>query len=446
MQSLARNDTSRSSISAFLIKNIRGDYIKKNIMGKSKIVLLIILLALVPSFAITVEAGNVYRKLVVVNNTENFFKCFYLTLNGSIRNFCMLNKYVACIDANKSSTVELRCFFPPTTFPGNYSGSILADGKIVDNVTVSVEQRKGLAIEKVGVEKSAVKPYERVKVCVSILNFLNRSVNKTVVVLIDGKEVGRKEVTLAPLSRKKVEVSVKIPSVYGSKEIVVLVDGERRKEYINVLPLRLVKTSRSESFWLFFKKGRVVAENYGNVEARIVESLERDMWLLPVIFSNKRIESGSKIVATVFPGESVTIEYTEIFVLPFIIVAALVLLVTCIYHFYPWEVSGRKVVKRGDGEIGVVIEVKARKEISSVTVKDRVPRTFKLVKKFEFASPRIKEKEDYVELVWKIRKMVKGEERVLHYKIKPEVEVEDVELPRASVEARAGKKVIRKKL
>ena len=92
------------------------------------------------------------------------------------------------------------------------------------------------------------------------------------------------------------------------------------------------------------------------------------------------------------------------------------------------------------------MEVKSNKPIKKIVVRDIIPSSFELIKSFETIKPIKKEKENEIELIWKIRTMKPGEERVLHYKLKPKIGIiGSISLPKAIMECYLEEKRVVKK-
>ena len=63
----------------------------------------------------------------------------------------------------------------------------------------------------------------------------------------------------------------------------------------------------------------------------------------------------------------------------------------------------------------------AGKKITNVVLKDEVSALFTLVKKFDTVEPAIKHQEDTTELVWSLPSIEPGDQRIIHYQLKPVV-------------------------
>jgi len=101
------------------------------------------------------------------------------------------------------------------------------------------------------------------------------------------------------------------------------------------------------------------------------------------------------------------------------------------------DVSFEKhVAKSEDGEITINIEIENNSStaIEDLKVKDFIPNIAQVEKTFEFAKPSIRTKNEGTELTWDLDVLEPGDQRVLEYKIRPQIEVEgEVTLPGAEL-------------
>ncbi|MBR9682195.1 MAG: hypothetical protein GOV02_00805 [Candidatus Aenigmarchaeota archaeon] len=152
--------------------------------------------------------------------------------------------------------------------------------------------------------------------------------------------------------------------------------------------------------------------------------------------------------ASLAPEESATVTYYEIY-WPVIVLVLIIILVGIYYYLQFTTISLRKTVRgthrtiKGH-DIPVALIVKNNKiAMDSVVIRDIVPHGFSVTGKFDTLKPIIRKISDGTELVWRIGKLRTGEERVLHYKMKPSKEIHgDVDLPLAAVRAKHDDKSI----
>ncbi len=127
-------------------------------------------------------------------------------------------------------------------------------------------------------------------------------------------------------------------------------------------------------------------------------------------------------------GASAQIAYSEIvWPLPLIIIA---LLIIGVYTYMQYAaltvkkcVMGRTMIIPGR-DIGVGITVKnARKKAETIAVRELVPSAFSVIGQFGTIKPMIRKLATGTELLWKFTDVGPGEERIIHYKIRPNVNV-----------------------
>lgn len=136
------------------------------------------------------------------------------------------------------------------------------------------------------------------------------------------------------------------------------------------------------------------------------------------------------------PGQQKTVSYTVNYWVPLLILAGLTSLLV-MYKRFNQDVSFEKhVAKSEDGEITINIEIENNSStaIEDLKVKDFIPNIAQVEKTFEFAKPSIRTKNEGTELTWDLDVLEPGDQRVLEYKIRPQIEVEgEVTLPGAEL-------------
>jgi hypothetical protein len=145
------------------------------------------------------------------------------------------------------------------------------------------------------------------------------------------------------------------------------------------------------------------------------------------------------------PGESTSLNYSEIYWPTYVLIIVVVLSLAFIY----WQTSAftfrKNVIGRPSFKFGKDISISLhlrsrRKEIDKVAIRDIVPPNFSIVSKFETVKPLIRKVANGIELIWKLGGLSPNEERVLHYTIRPNIEASrKVSLPSALVRASSGK-------
>ncbi|MEM5778625.1 MAG: hypothetical protein QXD43_03840 [Candidatus Aenigmatarchaeota archaeon] len=145
------------------------------------------------------------------------------------------------------------------------------------------------------------------------------------------------------------------------------------------------------------------------------------------------------------PGESKSISYSEIYWPTYVFIIAVVLAIAFIYwqstaFSFSKNVIGKPTFK-ANKDISISLHLKSKKRgISKVAIRDVVPPHFSIVSKFETVKPLIRKVANGIELIWKLGDLKPNEERVLHYTIRPAIEVsKKISLPSALAKASSGK-------
>jgi len=148
---------------------------------------------------------------------------------------------------------------------------------------------------------------------------------------------------------------------------------------------------------------------------------------------------------TLNPKESISLNYTEIYWPTYVLIIAVVLAIALIYwqstaFTFSKNVIGKSKFKFGK-DLSISLHLRSRKRsIDKVAIRDIVPPNFSVVSKFETVKPLIRKVANGIELIWKLGNLKSNEERVLHYTIRPNIEVSrKVNLPSALVKASSGK-------
>jgi len=187
------------------------------------------------------------------------------------------------------------------------------------------------------------------------------------------------------------------------------------------------------------------AENLGNApdEAEIKALVEQSL-TVSISYSEPPTVRGDEWVWKVAlePGESYEISYTE-FYWPIPIIIVVVILGGIYAYLYATSIGMKKFVTKKDKEWSVGIAIKNRgSAVEGVVVRDTIPSQFVLSGKFETLKPIARKTDMGTELIWRIGGIKRGEEKVLHYRIKPKGLVGPVKLPPARLRAKKREKTI----
>ena len=126
--------------------------------------------------------------------------------------------------------------------------------------------------------------------------------------------------------------------------------------------------------------------------------------------------------STLLPGQSVSVSYSEIFwpnyVFIFLLIVGGVIAYWKVVALTVRKVSSRRRIGGGE-EVSLSLHIRNRsREIDNVIARDVIPEGFSVTSVFATVKPVIRKIAQGTELVWRIGKLKKHEERVLHYKVK----------------------------
>jgi hypothetical protein len=145
------------------------------------------------------------------------------------------------------------------------------------------------------------------------------------------------------------------------------------------------------------------------------------------------------------PGKSISLSYSEIYWPTYVLIIAVVLALAFIYWQSTAFTFSKKVIGKPRFKFGKDISISLhlrsrRKAVEKVAIRDIVPPNFSVVSKFETVKPLIRKVANGIELIWKLGGLNPHEERVLHYTIRPNIEVSrKVNLPSALAKASSGR-------
>ncbi len=162
----------------------------------------------------------------------------------------------------------------------------------------------------------------------------------------------------------------------------------------------------------------------------------------PVTFTNT---SDVRIIYSWFvpslnPGQEVTINYRFIlwkaWIVLIVVAAAVYLAFKYVFKIFVIKKTTHIGKLSPGSEVAITIDVRNRtlREIREIVVRDFVPSLVKVVSKFDTMRATVNETRGGTEVLWRIDSLKPGEERVLSYRIKPNVEITgSLRLPNALV-------------
>lgn len=224
-------------------------------------------------------------------------------------------------------------------------------------------------------------------------------------------------------------------------------DGESRhssSRQLEIQRIENISVETSEQDRIITASESIELENHGNIRSEKTVERTIPVYAEPLTdFSVEPSSSESTDSSTTYtwnvqlnPGEKeqlvIDTNYT-----PALVVVALVLLGVIGLKKLGSDISLTKKSEAQDGSVKIIVELEnsSGRELTDLTVKDFVPDIAEVPQDFEMAKPKVTKTNNGTKLEWNIDSIQPGEQRMLEYRIKPLVEVEDgITLSPATIE------------
>lgn len=407
--------------------------------------------------------------LEITNYDEKSF--FSFSVFGPKPEWIVFEKSLISLEKGESKTVKVHIKPGENAYEAVYKFRLKVtaqDGSVKEVAfPLKIVQTEKLRFSNISIscKNNICSPGEKVKFSVKITNLGKEKRTFKIIFLFQGKKAEH-DVIVEGRSDKIVSSEFLLDKYQSPGEykvnFEVMEAGEKIFEKTSsfmVKKIEKIEKSESEKKGIFTRDVTITLKNEGNTEKEYTISSNASNEPLTFIWHERGYKgwegaliNGKYLMKVKLkPGEKAVITYKEVFFLRILIILIIAALLIYFKFFYVWGVKIKKnliykpPLKEGD-KISVSIEISASKSVKKIVVRDFVPPSFELVKSFETIKPIRKEKEDGIELVWKVRSLKPGEERVLHYKLKTKIGVMgSLALPKASVECEIeGKKAVKK--
>lgn len=215
----------------------------------------------------------------------------------------------------------------------------------------------------------------------------------------------------------------------------------------SIAPISNVDVSEIKEENTFFGKVTIKIENLGNIVENNYSYFVDIPKTTPVNFLTDPFSSKDKgnIVTYEFrvndlkPGESVEITYRldywqSVLLSVGVIVIVIVIILWYLNNLRKPKLKKKFIVKK-KGEYTVILDIKGSffRKLGNVVIRDWVTPLAKVQQKFESLKPVVRSSSAGTELIWKLGDIHKGEERVVHYVIKPTVSGGSLKMPKAYI-------------
>ncbi len=341
--------------------------------------------------------------------------------------------------------------------------SVTADNgeEIEEDPTYRIQQDRDVLITDIDTDSEAYSPRENVTVTASIMNVLDRQLNRNeyqAVFALGNRTETSGIAGLRPGEEQQHTATFKLGQFDAGVMTVVLqtLDVEGGSEGERTANTRVqeqsdINTYTNRDFNGISGTRTITAENQGNLasEDTVIQASVPSYLSYFVSFATEpaatQRDSGTISytwnIGELPPGASETVTYRINYWTPLAIIAVLLIAaVVGIRELRRPHIKKKTVRKNGKNGVHLTVKNRSSKNMDNVVVKDFVPSIATLIEKFDSSPPeQIRQGEEGTELEWKLGRMTPGEERILTYQISPQVEVEgNVTLPSAQLKYKAG--------
>ncbi|OGI15801.1 hypothetical protein A3K63_00320 [Candidatus Micrarchaeota archaeon RBG_16_49_10] len=426
-----------------------------------------------PDSAIAVYAGE--QNIIEIPIKNSGLQSDTVSISIWPNNWVDLKTYWVTLGPGETKKVSLFVELPETTEEGVKVYTITSKSLETDSTSslplyLNVKRRTDIILTEIKLNKQTLLPGEVLSIQSVVAN-LDRynllEVTVTTDILKDGKLIKKSETVLKlePKSTGTSTVFFDIENVYEAGNYAVeasirdslnkIVDEDETSFEIKN-HIKISKEVTGE-WGLFYFKKTIRIENQGNVRnsnLTFTDSIPKYM----VYFFYPSTEPASHEIkdknayyyweiTNLNPNDSTAITYRLNFfaLLVALLLACILLALLVKYLRRPIMVKNHRGFFSGDKEVSISLHIKNRgkKPIKNIFAKDFVPSVVKVIGGFDTLKPKIRKREDGIDLLWKIEKIRPGEEVILSYKIQPSIEIiGDLELPKAKMmhESRLGKR------
>ena len=368
-----------------------------------------------------------------------------------------------------NGTIKLFVSPNPSVSAGTYMVTVIAESsggdEERDSATIRVEKGPDLVIENVSVS-GELKPLGTVQTeaflkSYSSSAFMNITVKESIMhnsKLV--KEVVR-TLDVQPLEKIKMAEDFQMPagSESGPYSFTITVMQGSKNIASSAKPFRLGETDvinkeyKSRYFLLGYEK-IITIRNDGNAEAQNVSHTEALASHNKKFYAGSGTVSGNEvswIIDSIEPGKATTLSYKidysyMMWWAVFLVLLGWFVLTRVRMIELKKCVMQKKHIRSGESfTITLDIKNNTGSKVADVVVKDMIPSSFIIHNAHGF-KPLVKKTERGTELLWRVKSMERGEDRMVNYQIRSVFSVAGkINLPRAEVHYKQGNRVRRTK-
>lgn len=411
----------------------------------------------------TATPGDGEKELFRINVTNDADVDQQFTLNTETRNdwYNGPYPYTLTLEPGESGLSSVYISLDENAVAGRKGIEISVTSGSGEQVTrrpsFTIKRDSDVIIKSFTTNNDTYNPGTSVSTSVTVRNVIPRELDENeyrAVFTLDGKEKtvpfsdldpGEEETVTAQFNLEPFDVGVMNVNVR-----VEDIDGnlaQQKSAKIEVEQVENVQKTRTRNFRGISTTAVLTAENHGNIpsENTVVKASVPSYLSYFVSFTTEpssERNSGGTVTYTwelgsLSPGDSQRVTYRINYWTPLAVLLVLVVAGALgIRELRSPHIKKKTVRKNGKHAVHLTVKNRSGSNLDNVVVKDFVPSIASLIEKFDSSPPeKIRQGEEGTELEWKLGRMTPGEERILTYKISPQVEVEgSVTLPSARLE------------
>jgi hypothetical protein len=278
---------------------------------------------------------------------------------------------------------------------------------------------------------------------VSVENRENLIFNNTVLKLKSAFIDSSKEISLSAFEKTNVTFELdaeKLKNILAGKYITTISFTLKEASFsvekeIDIREKSNIVTTEKESGSIFYPLLKITKENQGNVVTDVDIVIRKNIFANTfTVFSSapSEIEKSAafytyKWHATLKPKESLSVEIRTNYLLPLGILLAIVLIsaFVALYLQTPLVINKRVIrvkSKTGEFALKVIVNIKARKNLTNLALRERIPHLAELHERYGTLKPSSFDKQRRI-LTWEIPELKKGEEHIISYVVYSKVAV-----------------------
>lgn len=315
--------------------------------------------------------------------------------------------------------------------------------------TMRVTRDHTLNVQSVDIQSGSVMPGESVQASVTVQNILPTIVDEYTVTSSFNDETRDADTEpLAPGAVREYDFTYDIP-VEASPETynlsLTVIQDEVEKVYhdtVQVEEVREINRSQEVDDRVLIVSGTKTVENNGNSPAEITENVTLPSYLDPILDFEPEPDQVTENEentyiweASLRPGEDIQFSYSINYWIPLLLAVIIIAGLSALSRISGNMKINKEVEEEKEGlKVSLEIINDTEKFRPQITVRDFVPNVAELDEDFEMAAPETRKTTDGTKIEWTLEDFKPGEKRIVQYRVKPKIEVEDgIDLPPAEI-------------